>query len=90
KRVNHIPELNRMGAKIRVESDMILIGGNRKLTGAEVQATDLRAGASLVVAGLMAEGTTKITGIFNILRGYANIVDKLTVMGADIKIVKEK
>ncbi|MDN6195784.1 MAG: UDP-N-acetylglucosamine 1-carboxyvinyltransferase [Atopostipes suicloacalis] len=90
KRVNHIPELNRMGAKIRVESDMILIGGNRKLTGAEVQATDLRAGASLVVAGLMAEGTTKITGIFNILRGYANIVDKLTAMGADIKIVKEK
>lgn len=87
KRVNHIPELNRMGAKIRVESDIILISGNNQLTGAEVQATDLRAGASLVVAGLMAEGTTTITGIFNILRGYSNIVEKLTAMGADIKIV---
>lgn len=86
KRVNHIPELNRMGAKIRVESDVILISGNHQLTGAEVQATDLRAGASLVVAGLMAEGTTTITGIFNILRGYANIVEKLTAMGADIRI----
>lgn len=86
KRVNHIPELNRMGAKIRVESDVILVSGSHELTGAEVQATDLRAGASLVVAGLMAEGTTTITGIFNILRGYANIVEKLTAMGADIKI----
>ncbi len=86
KRVNHIPELNRMGAKIRVESDVILISGNPQLTGAEVQASDLRAGASLVVAGLMAEGTTTITGIFNILRGYANIVEKLTAMGADIRI----
>ena len=86
KRVNHIPELNRMGAQIRVESDIILINGSHQLTGAEVQATDLRAGASLVVAGLMAEGTTTITGIFNILRGYANIVEKLTAMGADIRI----
>lgn len=90
KRVNHIPELNRMGAKIRVESDMILISGPQDLTGAEVQATDLRAGASLVVAGLMAEGKTEITGIFNILRGYANIVSKLSAMGADIKIVSKK
>lgn len=88
KRVNHIPELNRMGANIRVESDMILISGSNHLTGAEVQATDLRAGASLVVAGLMAEGTTTITGIFNILRGYSNIVEKLSAMGADISIVK--
>lgn len=90
KRVNHIPELNRMGAKIRVESDMILISGSQDLTGAEVQATDLRAGASLVVAGLMAEGKTEITGIFNILRGYANIISKLSAMGADIKIVEAK
>lgn len=87
KRVNHIPELNRMGAKIRVEGDMILIDGKHQLSGAEVEATDLRAGASLVVAGLIAKGTTTITGIFNILRGYANIVDKLTAMGADIKII---
>ncbi len=84
KRVNHIPELNRMGAGIRVESDMILISGSEQLTGAEVKATDLRAGASLVVAGLMAEGTTTITGIYNILRGYSHIVEKLSAMGADI------
>lgn len=88
KRINHIPELNRMGANIRVEGDMILVNGSNHLTGAEVQATDLRAGASLVVAGLMAEGTTTITGIFNILRGYSNIVEKLSAMGADISIVK--
>ena len=73
-----------MGAGIRVESDMILISGSEQLTGAEVKATDLRAGASLVVAGLMAEGTTTITGIYNILRGYSHIVEKLSAMGADI------
>lgn len=87
KRVNHIPELNRMGADIRVESDTILINGVDKLTGAQVQATDLRAGASLVVAGLMAEGTTEITGVINILRGYANIVEKLSALGADIQMI---
>lgn len=89
KRVNHIPELNRMGAKIRVENDIVLISGKQQLTGAEVKASDLRAGASLVVAGLMAEGTTTITGVFNILRGYANIIDKLKSMGADIELIEE-
>lgn len=87
KRVNHIPELNRMGADIRVESDMILINSHNKLTGAEVEASDLRAGASLIVAGLMAEGTTTITGVENILRGYSDIVGKLEAMGADIHMV---
>src|SRR5699024_2320548 len=89
-RVNHIPELNRMGADIRVESDTILINGVDKLTGAEVKASDLRAGACLINAALMAEGTTEITGVENILRGYSNIVEKLTALGADIKMVETK
>lgn len=90
KRVNHIPELQRMGADSKVESDMILINGGQKLTGAQVEASDLRAGAALVSAALIAEGETEITGIDNILRGYANIVEKLTDIGADIKMVGSK
>lgn len=89
KRVKHVPELARMGAKIRVESDMILIEGASELKGVEVEASDLRAGACLVTAGLMAEGTTTITGVENILRGYDHIVEKLTALGADIQMVEE-
>jgi UDP-N-acetylglucosamine 1-carboxyvinyltransferase len=88
KRVGHIPELKRMGADIKVESDIILINGGQKLTGAEVEASDLRAGACLVNAGLMADGTTTISGVVNILRGYANIVEKLTDLGADIEMIE--
>lgn len=84
KRIKHIPELNRMGAKARVESDVILIEGGTHLEGAEVVASDLRAGACLVVAGLIAEGQTVIDGVDNILRGYDHIVEKLTALGADI------
>ena len=87
KRVNHIPELNRMGADGRVESDTILLHGGQELTGAQVEASDLRAGAALVNAALIAEGETVITGVDNILRGYANIVEKLSDIGADIKMV---
>lgn len=90
KRVNHIPELQRMGADSKVESDLILLNGGQKLTGAQVEASDLRAGAALVSAALIAEGETEITGIDNILRGYANIVEKLTDIGADIKMVGSK
>ncbi|GEK90122.1 UDP-N-acetylglucosamine 1-carboxyvinyltransferase [Alkalibacterium putridalgicola] len=84
KRIKHIPELNRMGANARVESDVILIEGGHQLEGAEVMATDLRAGACLVVAGLLAEGETVIGGVEHILRGYDNIVEKLTALGADL------
>ena len=90
KRVNHIPELRRMGANAKVESDMIFMQGPNKLTGAEVTASDLRAGACLVIAGLMAEGTTTISGIENILRGYDHIVEKLTALGADIKMIEDE
>lgn len=89
KRVNHISELRRMGAGIKVESDTIFMQGPNVMTGAEVKASDLRAGACLVIAGLMAEGTTTITGVENILRGYDGIVEKLTALGADISMVEE-
>lgn len=88
-RVKHIPELNRMGADIKVEGDIIRITGPAKLTGAPVKASDLRAGACLVIAGLIAEGETVITGVENILRGYANIVESLTALGADIEMVED-
>lgn len=88
-RVKHIPELNRMGANIRVDGDMIRLEGPSKLTGAQVKASDLRAGASLVIAGLIAEGETIITGVDNILRGYTNIVGKLQALGADIQMIED-
>ena len=88
-RVKHIPELNRMGADIRVDGDIIRLKGPCKLTGAPVVASDLRAGACLVIAGLMAEGETVITGVDHILRGYAHIVDKLKAIGADIEMIEE-
>lgn len=89
KRVKHIPELVRMGAKARVESDIIILEGPNELTGVEVEASDLRAGACLVTAGLMAQGTTTITGVENILRGYDHIIEKLTNLGADIEMIEE-
>lgn len=88
-RVKHIPELNRMGANIRVEGDVIYLEGANHLTGAPVKASDLRAGASLVIAGLIAEGETEITGVDNILRGYTNIVGKLQALGADIEMIED-
>lgn len=90
KRVKHIAELMRMGAQGKVEGDIIrLTGPSPTLSGAQVTASDLRAGACLVIAGLMAEGTTEIYGIDHILRGYANIIDKLVSLGADITMVEE-
>lgn len=87
-RVKHIPELNRMGANITVAGDIIRIDGPSKLVGVPVEASDLRAGACLVVAGLIAEGETVITGVGNILRGYSNIVEKLRHLGADIEMIE--
>lgn len=91
-RVNHIPELVRMGAKASVEGNMIIINGDPdiKLVGAEVSASDLRAGACLVIAGVMASGTTKISNVTNILRGYDSIIEKLTALGADIWMEEEE
>lgn len=88
KRVNHIPELARMGANASVEGDRMMIQYTPQLHGAEVKATDLRAGACLVIAGLMAEGTTTINHVEHILRGYDHIVDKLQALGADIEMIE--
>ncbi|MGX7109134.1 UDP-N-acetylglucosamine 1-carboxyvinyltransferase [Facklamia miroungae] len=88
-RVKHIPELNRMGANIKVDGDIIRVEGPADLTGAPVRASDLRAGACLVIAGLMADGVTEITGVDNILRGYSNIVEKLQEVGADIQMIED-
>ena len=88
KRTKHIPELNRMGANARIESDVILIEGGHPLKGEAVTASDLRAGACLVNAGLIAEGEMVISGVDNILRGYAGIVAKLRALGADIKMIE--
>ena len=85
-RFMHIPYLNQMGADIRVKNQTSTIIGPTKLTGTDVVATDLRAGASLVIAGLMAKGTTKITNVEHILRGYENIVEKLQGVGANLEL----
>lgn len=81
-------ELNKMGAKTYIRDNKLYIEGPTKLKGAEVEATDLRCGAALVIAGLIAEGTTKITNIEHILRGYEDIINKLRNIGANIKIVE--
>ena len=78
-----------MGANIKVDGGIIRIEGPCRLSGAPVEASDLRAGACLVIAGLIAEGETEITGVSNILRGYANIVGKLQDLGADIEMIEE-
>ncbi|MNT57986.1 UDP-N-acetylglucosamine 1-carboxyvinyltransferase 2 [compost metagenome] len=84
-RFKHVPELVRMGAKIKVEGRTAIIEGST-LTGAKVKATDLRAGAALVVAGLTVPngGITEVTGVEYIDRGYDNLVENLTRLGAKI------
>ena len=83
-RHKHIDELKKMGANIKVEGRVAIIDGVDKLTGAIVNATDLRAGAAMVIAGLMAEGETQITSIEHIDRGYPHIEDKFQSIGASI------
>lgn len=87
-RFKHIDELRRMGANVKVEGRSAIINGSTKLQGAKVRASDLRAGAALVVAGLLAEGITEISGLEHIDRGYANLEEKLIGLGA--KIWREK
>ena len=83
-RFMHVDELKRMGANIRVDGRVAMLDGVKKLTGCPVTATDLRAGAALVLAGLAAEGQTEIGSVYHIDRGYDRIVDKLQGLGADI------
>src|SRR5699024_9949464 len=87
-RFKHIDELRRMNANVKLEGNAAIVTGPVQLEGAQVKATDLRAGAALIVAGLMAEGTTEITGIDHIERGYENMTEKLRSLGANIRKVK--
>lgn len=86
-RFMHVVELNRMGAQISTEGRSAVIDGPCKLTGCDVRATDLRAGAAMILAGLVAEGTTRIGDLHHVDRGYENIVAKLKKLGADIERV---
>lgn len=89
KRVRHVPELVRMGANITVENDIILLHHTDKLQGTDVTADEIRAGAALMIAGLMAEGTTTIHKVENILRGYDRVIMKLRNLGADVEMADE-
>ena len=80
-------ELRRMGANIKVDGRNAVIEGVSRLTGCPVKASDLRAGAALIIAGLIAEGQTEITGLHHIDRGYEKLIEKFTALGADIKRV---
>ena len=88
-RFMHVNELMRMGADIVIEGNSAIVKGVKKLRGASVMATDLRASASLVLAGLVSEGKTELSRVYHIDRGYERIEEKLSSLGADIRRVKE-
>ncbi|WP_062351508.1 UDP-N-acetylglucosamine 1-carboxyvinyltransferase [Bacillus kwashiorkori] len=83
-RFKHIDELRRMNARIKVEGSSAIISGPVQLQGAKVRATDLRAGAALIIAGLLGNGLTEITGVEHIDRGYSHVVEKLRGLGANV------
>ncbi len=87
-RFMHVPELSRMGARIETHSNTAIVEGVRQLSGASVMATDLRASASLVIAGLVAEGETLVRRVYHLDRGYEQIEKKLKGVGADVTRVK--
>ena len=87
-RFQNVPYLNQMGAKIQVKGDMLDIQGIQQLHGTVVEATDLRAGACLFLAGLKADGVTEIKNVEYVLRGYENIIEKLTHVGAKIELIE--
>ncbi|MBR9727635.1 UDP-N-acetylglucosamine 1-carboxyvinyltransferase [Shewanella intestini] len=87
-RFMHVPELSRMGAKMELEGNTCIIEGIEKLNGAQVMATDLRASASLVIAGLMADGLTTVDRIYHLDRGYEHIEDKFKGLGGEVIRVK--
>jgi len=88
-RFMHVQELVRMGAKIKLSGRTALVRGVEKLQGAPVMASDLRASASLVIAGLAAQGVTEVRRIYHLDRGYERIEDKLRAVGADVRRVPE-
>ena len=82
-------ELATMGADIMINGKTAIVNGVKKLKGADVRANDLRAGAALVIAGLSAEGVTKVGNVHFIERGYENMIEKLTSLGAQIRVIEE-
>lgn len=88
-RFMHVPELNRMGGQISTQGSVAVVRGVEALWGTSVRVTDLRAGASLILAALAAEGTTEVQGIKHIDRGYVNIENRLSSLGADVRRVYE-
>jgi UDP-N-acetylglucosamine 1-carboxyvinyltransferase len=84
-----VNELSRLGAQVSIDGNHALVTGVDTLSGAEVEASDIRAGAGLVVAGLIATGTTEVSGIDHIERGYEHFVEKLTGLGATISRVEK-
>ncbi len=90
-RFMHVAELQRMGADIRIDGSTAIVTGKNpgELCGAQVMATDLRASASLVIAGLVSQGTTEISRVYHLERGYENLVEKLCNVGAQIRIIQE-
>jgi UDP-N-acetylglucosamine 1-carboxyvinyltransferase len=89
-RFMHVSELARLGAEISIEGPSAIVKGGRKLSGAPVMASDLRASAALVVAGLAAAGTTQVSRIYHLDRGYERIDDKLRKLGARVERVMER
>jgi UDP-N-acetylglucosamine 1-carboxyvinyltransferase len=89
-RFMHVAELGRLGAKIRVDGGKAIVEGGKELSGTTVMATDLRASASLILAGLVADGETIVRRIYHLDRGYEHIEDKLRSVGANIERFKEE
>ena len=88
-RFMHVSELNRMGASIMLEGPSAIVSGKKSLSGAPVMASDLRASAGLVLAGLVAEGETEISRVYHLDRGYEGLVSKLQGLGAKVRREKE-
>ena len=89
-RFQYVDELRRMGANLTVDGNVCIVEGVEKLTGASVTAADLRAGIALVIAALSADGITEISEVRFIERGYENLVEKLTSLGANVKVVDDE
>ncbi|MFC3039255.1 UDP-N-acetylglucosamine 1-carboxyvinyltransferase [Virgibacillus xinjiangensis] len=89
-RFMHVEEFRRMNAKMKIEGRSVIIEGGSKLQGAEVAATDLRAAAALIVAGLNSDGYTRVTHLHHLDRGYVNLTGKLSALGADIERLDEE
>ncbi|MHC4611172.1 MAG: UDP-N-acetylglucosamine 1-carboxyvinyltransferase, partial [Planctomycetota bacterium] len=85
----HVGELNRMGAHLRKEGPTVIVQGVKRLVGAPVMASDLRASAALILAGLIAKGTTRVHRVYHIDRGYERIEEKLAAVGAEVRRVSD-